>query len=265
MSKFIDKLTRLSQAAPRSIGFSTTQTASPAKPRMQLVISVTEGSASTPGIQISGADAGLLRISPKSTAKTLQKVSQAMPDIPWGGWLQGDGPEALKQVNQAGSDFVVFSATNTPLAILQDDAVGKIVEVEASLGEGLLRAVNKLPVDAVLVAGEPAGGQSLTWQHLMLFRRLADLLTKPLLVTIPPGVTCAELQALSDAGVNAVVVEITAEQSKDRVKELRQMFDQLTLPSTKRRERIEPRLPTVAQEPSPKPAEEEEEEEQEDE
>ncbi len=260
MSTFIDKLKRLSHEAPRSMGFRVTQPVSPAKPKMQLVISVTEASIKPLADYIEGADAGLLRISSNSTAKTLQKVSQTMPDIPWGGWLQDNGLEAIKQVNQAGYDFVVFSATNTPLAILQDDAVGKIVEVEASLGDGLLRAVNKLPVDAVLVAGDPAKGQSLTWQHLMLFRRLADLLTKPLLVTIPPKVTSAELQALWDAGVNGVVVEITAEIPKDTVKELRRLIDQLTLPSP-HREKIEPRLSPVVQEPNLETDEEEEEEE----
>lgn len=261
MSTFIDKLNRLSQEAPRSMGFRVTQPASPAKPKMQLVISMTEAGVSTPGNYLAGADAGLLRISPGSTAKTLQKVCQTIPDIPWGGWLQGDGSKALKQVAQAGYDFVVFSATNTPLAVLQDDTVGKIVEVEVSLDDGLLRAMNKLPVDAVLVAGEPAEGQSLTWQHLILFRRLADLLTKPLLVSIPPSVTGTELQALSDAGVNAVVIEITPEQPKDRVKELRRMIDQLTLPSPHRREKIEPRLSPVEQDPVLKTDEEEQEEE----
>ncbi len=259
MSKFIEKLNRLSQEAPRSIGFRATQPASPARPKMQLVVSMAEGSVEPLADYIVGADAGLLRISTNSTAKTLQKISKTMPDIPWGGWLQGDGSEAIKQVTQAGYDFVVFSATNTPLAILQDDALGKIVEVEASLGEGLLRAVNKLPVDAVLVAGEPPEGQSLTWQHLMLVRRLADLLIKPMLVTIPSKVTAAELQALWNAGVNGVVVEITAEQPQNRVKELSQIIDQLILPSP-RREKIEPRVLPVFQEPSHEAAEEEEEE-----
>lgn len=261
MSTFIDKLNRLSQEATRSIGFRVREPTSPTTPRLQLVISVTESSVSTLAENIAGADAGLLRISSKSPAKTLQKVSQTMPDIPWGGWLPGSGLEAIKQVTQAGWDFVVFPAINTPLVIPQDNAVGKILEVEASLGEGLLRAVNKLPVDAVLVAGEPAEGHSLTWQHLMLFRRLADLLTKPLLVTIPSGVTGAELQALWEAGVNAVVIEVTAGQPQDRVKELCQIIDKLILPSPRRRERLEPRLLPVAQEPSLETAEEEEDEE----
>ncbi len=260
MSKFIDKLTRLSQAAPQSIGFRVTQSASP-KPKIQLVISVAPASVEPLADYIAGADALLLRVStPSSGTKTLQKVSQALLDIPWGGWLPGNGLGEIKGMTKAGCDFVVFPATSTPLAILQDDEVGKILEVEASLGEGLLRAVNKLPVDAVLVAGEPPEGHSLTWQHLMLFRRLADLLTKPLLVTIPSNVTGAELQALWDAGVNAVVIEVTAEQPQDRIKELCQVIDKLTLPSPHRRERIEPRLFPIGQESSKATIEEEEEE-----
>jgi len=48
--------------------------------------------------------------------------------------------------------------------------------VEAALDDGLLRAVNELPVEAVLIASEQKKGYFLSWQHLMLFRHFAGLL-----------------------------------------------------------------------------------------
>ena len=84
--------------------------------------------------------------------------------------------------------------------------MGKILEVETALSEGLLAAVNKLPVDAVLIGGEPES--FLTWNHLMHFQRCANLLTKPMLASIPSNVTASELQALWGAGVDGVVVEV---------------------------------------------------------
>lgn len=164
MSRFIDNLNRLFRAEPQPIGFRAAQSASP-KPKMQLVASLVQESVEHLTDYVAGADAGLLRISKLSSgAKTLQKMSQAVPDILWGGWLQGGGQREIKQLIKVGCDFVVFPATNTPLATLQNDEVGKILEVEASLSEGLLRAANELPIDAVLIAGEQSESDVLTWQ-----------------------------------------------------------------------------------------------------
>ena len=146
-------------------------------------------------------------------------MSQAVPDIPWGGWLKNIDQGGIKQMAKAGCDFVVFPAANTSLALLQNDEIGKILEVESSLNEGLLRAVNELPIDAVLIAGEQEGEYFLTWHHLMLFQRFADLLTKPLLVSIPPNVTANELQVLWGVGVDGAVIEVGAGQPADKLKE----------------------------------------------
>lgn len=257
MSRFIDKLNRLSRPEPQPMGFGTKQPTSP-KPKIQLVASLTQESAESLTDYVAGADAGLLRISkPGSGAQTLQKISQAMPDIPWGGRLQGSSLGKIKQTAKVGGDFVVFPAVNTPLVLLQNDEVGKILEVEASLGEGLLRAVNELPIDAVLITGKER--DFLTWQHLMLFQHFADLLTKPLLVSIPSNVAAGELQALWEAGVDGVVIEVTAGQPQDRLRELRRVIDKLTFPLPRRREKTQPLLPYVSAEAGVVTEEEEEE------
>jgi len=229
---------------------------------MQLVASLAQENAESLADHVAGADAVLLRISKLSSGtKILQKMSQAVPDIPWGGWLEGGGQAEIKQMTKVGCDFVVFPATNTPLTILQNDELGKILEAEASLDEGLLRAVNELPIDAVLIASEQRKGYFLTWQHLMLFQRFADLLTKPLLVAIPSNVTDNELQAVWEAGVASVVVEVTVGQPQDRLKGLRQVIDKLAFPSPRKREKPRPLLPHIGREPSVVTTEEEEEEE----
>jgi len=260
MSKFIDRLNQLSRAEPQPIGFRTAQPASP-KLKLQLIASLAQGNIEILTDYISGADAGLLRISKLSSdAKIINKTSQDLSDIPWGWWLQGSGLGEIKHMTKLGCDFIVFPATNTPLAILQNDEVGKILEVEASLGEGLLRAANEMPIDAVIIANEREG-DFLAWQHLMLFQRFADLLTKPLLVSIPSNVTVDELQALWEAGVDGVVIEVGVGQPQDRLKELRQVIDKLSLPSARKCEKIELLLPHIGGETEIVTTEEEEEEE----
>jgi len=109
--------------------------------------------------------------------------------------------------------------------------------------KGLLTAVDELPADAVLVASEYEEEHFLTWQHLMFFQRCADLLTKPLLVSIPSNVLANELQALREAGVNGVVVRIESEQPAGRLKELRQVIDKLVFTAPRKTRKAEPLLP----------------------
>ena len=245
MSQFIDKLNQVSQVMPQTMGFRAAQPV-PEKPKILLIASLAGASAGGLADYVVGADAGLLRIPKLSPgAKTLKEISQAAPDIPWGGRTRDINEGGIKQMAKAGGDFLVFPAANTPLALLQNDEVGKILEVESSLSEGLLRTVNELPVDAVLIAGEQEEGHFLTWHHLMLFQHFADLLTKPLLASTPPDITADELQALWKAGVDGVVIEVEVGQPVDRLKELRQAIDKLAFPSQRKRGKAEALLPHI--------------------
>ena len=257
MSQFIDKLNRASQITPQSMGFRAGQSA-PEKPRILLIASLTQANIERLADRVTGADAGLLRIPELSSgARAFKAVSQAVSDIPWGGWLRGIAGGEVEPVMKVGFDFVVFKPTNTPLAMLKDDKVGKILEVEASLNEGLLRVIGELPVDVVLVASEQEE-HFLTWHHLMLFQHCADLLTKPLLVSTPSNVSASELQALWEAGVNGVVVEIGTGQPIGRLKELRQTIDKLAFPLPRKRKKAEPLLPYTSQKTAIATEEEEE-------
>jgi len=246
MSKLIDKLKRVSLAVPQPMGFRTMPIQK--KPKILLLASLTQP-ADINGLvdYAAGADAGLLHISNlTSGVKALQKMSRIMPDIPWGGWLKDANQPRSKQMVKADCDFLVFPAANTSLAILQNDKLGRILEVEASVSEGLLRTVNDLPVDAVLLAGVQEEDNLLTWRHLMLFQHFANLLAKPLLVAIPPNVTASELQTLWEVGVDGVIVEVETGQPTERLKELRQTIDRLTFPSPRKPKKVEALLPHIS-------------------
>lgn len=244
MSKFIDELKLVSGASSPPMGFRTAA-AAPPKPRMLLVTALAEPNIEGLANYVGGADAGLVPI-PKlsSGAKAIQKISRAMPDIPWGGWLKDVKGERVKPLVEAGADFVVFPS-DTPLAMLQDSKIGKILEVGTSLDEGLLKTIDDLPVDGVLISGEAEKAGLLTWRHLMLSRRCAELVTKPLLASVPAGIGSNEFQALWAAGVVAVVVETLPQ---GRIAELRQIIDKLTFPPLSKRKK-EPLLPRIAEEP----------------
>jgi len=247
MSQLIDKLNRVSQTVPQPMGFTAAQPISP-KPKLLLIASFTQVNVDGLAEYVDGADGGLLHIHQSPEAKALQELSRSISNIPWGVWLRNSGQPEIKQTMKAGCDFVVFPAAKTSLAILQDETVGRILEIEASLSDGLLRAIDELPVDAVLIAEELREDYLLTWHHLMLFQHFANLLTKPLLVSIPSNATANELQALWEAGVDGVIVEVEAGQPVGRVSKLRQAIDKLTFPSRRKRRKTEALLPHIGQE-----------------
>ena len=247
MSKFIDKLSGLTKGEPQSIGFRRQQSAA-LKPKIQLIAGIPQENIESLSSNLSGIDAGLLHITKSSTGtEALQKLSESLPDIPCGGWLQGGGG-GIKQITKAGCDFIVFSAATTPLSIIENTEAGRIMEIKPSLNDGLLRATNELPIDAVLVAGEQKQNKNLTWQDLMLFQRFANSVNKHLLVSIPAKVTESELLALWEAGVIGVVVEVEDEQTQEGLQKLRQIIDKTDFPLASRRGRSEALLPRTGKE-----------------
>lgn len=240
MSKLIDKFKQLSPAEIQPMGFRTRQPVLP-KLRMVLIAVLPEANVERLNDYVSGADAGLLTVSKRSSGiKNLQKMTKEVSDTPWGLWLE-EGREDINEIGKTGCDFAVFPAVSTPLSNFQGDEIGRVLEVESTISEGLLRAVNELLVDAVLVNDKQGEDYLLTWHQLALFRRFTDLLTKPLLVSVPSNVSAGELQALCDAGVNGVVVSVGVEQEKDLIKELRRVIDGLVAP--RKRGKTEALLP----------------------
>ncbi len=243
MSQFIDKLKKVSQAAPQPLGFRTAQPSSN-KLGILLIASLTQIDVDSLAERAAGADAGLLRTTKLSSgAKALGKISQATPDIPWGGWLEGIAEKEAEQLTKAGFDFVVFPPASTSLAILKADKVGKILEVSTSFNKDLLPAVDELPIDAVLVTDEQEKEHFLTWQHLIFFQRCADLLTKPLLVSVPSNISTNELQVLWEAGVNGIMVRLNSEQPIGTLQELRQTIDKIAFTATHKSKKTKPLLP----------------------
>lgn len=259
MSRFIDELNQVVGSAPQPMGFGVAQSAR-TKKKMLLVASLAEDNVATLASGAAGADAGLLHIASLSPeAQAWQKAAQTVSGIPWGLWWEDTSEAEITKIVAAGSDFVAFPVS-TSLAILQDDKVGKILQVEPSSSDGWLRAINGLPVDAVLVDGGQEKDHCLTWSHLIFWRRLASLLTKPVLVSVPSAITVPELQALGEAGVAGIVVAVTAGQPKGRLKELRQTIDKLTFRSRPQGGKLEALLPQISGESSIAEEDEDEEE-----
>jgi len=246
MSQFVDKLKRTSIIGP-TMGFHTAAR-SPSQPRMLVVALVEAGSGRLKKIA-AGADAGLLSVADLITgAKAIKQASRAVPDIPWGGWLEGTGGEGFGKL---GADFIVFAASSP---LFGEVKMGRVLEVEPSMEASLLKAADDLPVDAVLIA---IGDGPLAWRDLMLFQRCASILNKPVLALVSSVVTASELGALWEAGVAGVVVRAGVEGG---IAGIRQMIDKLP-PLAAKQKKAQPLLPRTSGEAGMAEEEEEEEEE----
>lgn len=246
MSKLVDKLNQVSRGSTQPIGFRTVST--PKSPRMVLIAALNAGDASAAAVAKESADAVLLR-------GAESQIAASLGEIPWGVSLgEATDPDYIGALKGMGCDFLVFDTEKTPLALLKEEGLGKIAEIEPSLADGLIRAIGQLPIDAVLVGGEP----SLSVHRLMVCQHLANLVRKPLVALAPPGMSKQDLGELWEAGMAGVLVKVDGG-AKEELSGLRQAIDALPLSRRKGKERAEALLPSPGEEEIT-PVEEEEEE-----
>jgi CTP:phosphocholine cytidylyltransferase-like protein len=81
----------------------------------------------------------------------------------------------------------------------------------------------------------------------MRFRRLGDWISKPLLAVVPALLTEGEIKALWDAGIDALVVSLTAENQAD-FKALRNTLDETALTTKRKWMKARAIVPVVRQE-----------------
>ena len=127
--------------------------------------------------------------------------------------------------------------------------IGKILQIEATISDILLRAVSELPVDAVLLTEEKENGLAVTWKRMMLIHRFSSLLNKPLLIEVLPDIEANELQVIWEAGVSGVIVTADAEQAAAIIPGLRKVIDKLSFPAKRKREKSLAIVPHIENKP----------------
>ncbi len=250
MSKFIDRLKQLSEGAPQPLGFRPGGMAA-TRLKVQLVASLSGDAIPD---SISDADAAFLCVDMPATKGSQKKLAEKAK-VPFGACAAGNVD--VKALAEAGTDFVVFPA-NANVGGLADSKIGKVLEIDTNLSDSLLRSLNALAVDAVLLrhgfsesgGDSPAAATSsegLTWQDVIAIHRVAGMISKPVLLTVPSDISQADLKTVWHAGVDGVVVGITGENAED-IGALRKKIAGLEFPAA-RRESHTPGVPRPAPEP----------------
>lgn len=249
MSKLIEKLKKLAQAVPAPMGFRTSKEAESGG-KMLLLGRIKADGAATAKID-TAADAVLIYTGKDGTVEDIQKTAKALGGVPWGVYIEEGGDMAA--LAEAGGDFVVFSPTVKVNDLPQDEKIGKVLEVESSMDDGLLRAINDVPADAVIITDTLDSDECLTLHRLMVYRHLTNFISKPLIAPVPADIGEAELKALLDAEIDGVMAE------GEDLKELKKAIGKLPTRSTKKRERGSVSLPRMGGETMETPDEEDDE------
>jgi hypothetical protein len=255
MSRLIDELTRTDRAAFQPMGFRTSREAQ-GEPRLRLI--GVAGFESYTADCFDGADAMLFKTEKSVPAeKTIKSAITSVGEIPWGIYVPGISAGKLSTIIKDGCDFLVFPAAAAISDLPEDDATGKIIEVESSLDDGLIRAINNLTIDAVMVTDSLEKDGPLVWQQLMIFQHILNLLTKPVIVPVSLNMSESELKTLWETGIDGVIVEFDKQQPAG-FGELRGLINKLP-PRTSKKGKTDAILPSpgVARESEPEEEEEE--------
>ena len=214
MSRLLDRLERVNRGATNSMGFGNVARAEKVPP-MVLLGTLSDPGKSAQGASILaqiGADGAL--IEGMSVEEIKEKLIKPLDKVPWGIGVQELVGEQTSHYREQGCDFVAFGPERTLLGALEDEDPAYILYIQPDMDERTLRAIEDLPVDAVLMSMKSVE-PPLTLQHLITIASVRNEFSKYLLLEVTGVLTPRELEGLRDIGVDGLVVDATAHSAEE--------------------------------------------------
>ncbi len=233
-SKFLERLDEIREGAPPQLGFGARRP--DRTPGLALIVSAggKDGAAAASGLApdaiiVSGA-----------AAVDASEIGEAAGSVLWGARAAALSVESASAWREAGADPIVFSLSNTALGAVTSKDAARVLAVDTGLPPEELRDINPLPVDAVLVSlpGDPS---SWTLQDLAAIARVSGRVGKHLLAEIDGAPDGDTLEALRNAGISGLVIDVSA--GEDTIKGLKEALSSMTRPGADRRARSSAILP----------------------
>lgn len=245
MSRLGDAIRRASRREAAPLGFGAAA-GSRASPSMLCLALLPAGEASRAG-EAAARGAAAVILDGADPARLGE--GQELKGIVWGARPARADRETVAGLARAGADFIVLDREGAAEALLEEGP-GFILALDQDLPDSLLRTLETLPLDALLLP--PLAGDY-TLERLLALRRISLLSRTPLIVPTDAEASTSRLHALREAGVVAVLVE---GKGLEGLPALRQRIEALPARGRRREERPEPVLPGLT--PSPAPVGEEE-------
>jgi hypothetical protein len=215
MGRLVDKLHEISQGSSSGLGFFGTARAAERKARPMGVLLIGgsgDASALKAGVE-AGADAVVLAGWSSNSSSFTNLIGSLGKDTLWGVEPGRDlTADALKSASEAGACFAVLGADAPAAALFAElekcDLVAGIQAPADELGLLGLRAVNLLPVQAVLVETRLSAAtlDRLSVSDFMRLRTVVESVRFPSLVTVDGALDEAGAKTLVQLGADAVVL-----------------------------------------------------------
>ena len=209
MSKFLDRLEKITRGTPVSIGFGAASRAEKL-PSMGLLGRLSDRAKALRGASVLakiGAEGALIEGIDEEA--DVNELAQALKDVPWGRRVHELNAEQVSGYRGEGCDFLVFEPEKVLLDSLGDEDTAYVLCLRPDVDEGYLRGVEGLPIDAVLLDTDGMH-PPLTLQHLTTISSVRSMFSKYLLLQIHGDLTARELEGLRDIGVDGLVVDVSA-------------------------------------------------------
>ncbi len=203
MSKLIQRIERLGKDTPAPLGFGAA-TRRRAAPTMVLLASTSDSSAAN---KLNGVPLdGLLFTADKATASALGKATSGLKDVPWGVQLQDPSVNQMKELGDAGCDFIALTGMAASLEALHNDDLGKFLVVAEGINENQSHSLEVMPVDGVVYAD--AVSSPLNLERLLQLASVRGEIGSCFLIPVNGTLTTWELECLREIGVEGVIVDL---------------------------------------------------------
>jgi hypothetical protein len=205
MSKFVELLRQAARGGESSMGFGLTRKAAAQRSAMPLAVALPRNDDTLARAALEAGAAALVLPPNAPGGETIMKLAG---ERPCGAFAEDRLTlAALAALAETGFDFIVLYAHHAP-ADLQAVNMGRIIAVDHTCDERLIATLNVLDVDAVLAAILPPAeqGQPLTFQAVMRYRLLADLVRKPLILPAQAALRPEDVATLWHAGAEALLL-----------------------------------------------------------
>jgi hypothetical protein len=240
VSKLLDNLSLAFRGSAPPLGFRRVKATSKS-PRMILIATLPVDDAPAAALAKEYADAVLL--SDTKGTKLPDKFTASLGELPWGVSIGEATDEQIVDLKEAGCDFLVCDTEKAPLMLLREEEIGRIVKLEPSLPDGLTRVTAQLPIDAVLIGGDPFPSV----QRLMICQHMVNLVRMPLVAPVPLDIAGEDLEELWETGMAGIVVTVAGD-SKERLAVLRTEIENLPISRRRTSDKSEAFLPYLGEE-----------------
>ena len=206
MSKFLDRMERISLAAPGGIGFAAARTEK--TPGLALVGLVSKSYAKgLATVSKLGLDAALL--SGIDDAAGLKRYEKSLPSAPWGVSTSSLTETSAQEFRDGGCDILAFSMENTAASALSSDDAARILYVDPEIEERELRAIGALPIAVLILTMKDISGP-MDLASLASIASISRRVDKYVLVELAGVPSDKDMEALRNAGVDGLVLDVAA-------------------------------------------------------